>query len=831
MTEQQKGSQRQHLAGGRPWRWVFESMRAAQEPGSLIPSLLVLSPNIVDCCAELPPQEVTDDISLIVQAVSDRWLPIDSAEAARICRLTCIFVRNVLQRLQLAFNEELRLALLHFFQGTITSASAVILLGEDGGAEAGRAKVEAVATLGKFLQEAHNGGSLSMDDVSEAVLFLSGLITYPVTPAPALLSTARSDSEGHHGSNVDEMELQRLTFVVMGSLISQARPLVSGETWTIAIQALRVILDSLASKKALVKDFAASRYYLDLLRCVYILVSEPEDRLKEHVGAFMRVLQMFFRYGLKVSQGEAASSSSNRWEEEKDMNLPLNHHWKEGFEFSINDGSVCMPDSANLFSFDTYESASDAPVEDAFRDKSSELRMYSISAIQAMAKADREGFQKCLDFLLLADNTVQPGSDEATLLTVLRFEPLTKVRMAAVSTLAVMLEFPMYPCHQDADYLGNVRKGLSGSQRQIFFELQTGLIHVILNEKHKDTLVATLKALSRYVATTPFSQLPSKLLPNLALSVSKRLRESNYFFNQSCVSVAAIACLKSSLSIPPSSTQLCDVYSKDARTGPSNLIVSPSLLVDLITCSQPPAPSTVQVEAILALKAAAHNYPGLVTPYWDDIFKVLVRIIDSGSENRSVASDDANLLSSAFTKTVSPSGLVPSSRLSDDELVQSAIELLDELLRVASDFESPREDLDDITLKSQLPDTPEAPKILCSPKFVAHNNSTTSDSMVSEQSEEDGSLKWTLALERLLPGVLRHSSPMVRGAGLSCFAGLTPAVFCSLPAPKQEFILSAIMRASQYDDTPAVRSVACRAVGVIAGFPQVSKRYKRSNFY
>lgn len=31
-----------------------------------------------------------------------------------------------------------------------------------------------------------------------------------------------------------------------------------------------------------------------------------------------------------------------------------------------------------------------------------------------------------------------------------------------------------------------------------------GLIHVILNEKHKDTLVATLKALSRYVATTPY---------------------------------------------------------------------------------------------------------------------------------------------------------------------------------------------------------------------------------------------------------------------------------------------------------------------------------------
>jgi hypothetical protein len=39
------------------------------------------------------------------------------------------------------------------------------------------------------------------------------------------------------------------------------------------------------------------------------------------------------------------------------------------------------------------------------------------------------------------------------------------------------------------------------------------------------------------------------------------------------------------------------------------------------------------------------------------------------------------------------------------------------------------------------------------------------------------------------------------------------------------------MRASRDDDTPAVRSAACRAVGVIVGFPQVSKRYKRLSMY
>lgn len=58
MTEQQKGNPRQHLAGGRPWRWVFESLRAAQEPASLIPNVLLLFPNLVHCCSELPSQEV-----------------------------------------------------------------------------------------------------------------------------------------------------------------------------------------------------------------------------------------------------------------------------------------------------------------------------------------------------------------------------------------------------------------------------------------------------------------------------------------------------------------------------------------------------------------------------------------------------------------------------------------------------------------------------------------------------------------------------------------------------------------------------------------------------
>ena len=40
------------------WRWVFESLRAAAEPASLVPLLLAHRPTLLQSCTELPPKEV-----------------------------------------------------------------------------------------------------------------------------------------------------------------------------------------------------------------------------------------------------------------------------------------------------------------------------------------------------------------------------------------------------------------------------------------------------------------------------------------------------------------------------------------------------------------------------------------------------------------------------------------------------------------------------------------------------------------------------------------------------------------------------------------------------
>ncbi|XP_071919180.1 uncharacterized protein [Coffea arabica] len=84
-----------------------------------------------------------------------------------------------------------------------------------------------------------------------------------------------------------------------------------------------------------------------------------------------------------------------------------------------------------------------------------------------------------------------------------------------------------------------------------------------------------------------------------------------------------------------------------------------------------------------------------------------------------------------------------------------------------------------------------------------------------------GCEQWSEAIAKHMPLILRHSSAVVRAASVTCFAGLTSPVFMSLHQAEQDFILSSSVDAALSDEVPSVRSAACRAIGVIACFPQV----------
>ncbi|WOK95328.1 HEAT repeat-containing protein 6 isoform X4 [Canna indica] len=64
----------------------------------------------------------------------------------------------------------------------------------------------------------------------------------------------------------------------------------------------------------------------------------------------------------------------------------------------------------------------------------------------------------------------------------------------------------------------------------------------------------------------------------------------------------------------------------------------------------------------------------------------------------------------------------------------------------------------------------------------------------------------------------------VRPASLTCFAGMTSAVFSSLTKDKQDFVISSAVTAALTDGVPSVRSAACRAIGVLTCFSEIVSR-------
>jgi hypothetical protein len=247
-----------------------------------------------------------------------------------------------------------------------------------------------------------------------------------------------------------------------------------------------------------------------------------------------------------------------------------------------------------------------------------------------------------------------------------------------------------------------------------------------------------------------------------------------------------------------------------------------SLLLDLISYTQPPVPPAVRVEAFQALRAAVQNYPDMASSFWDIIFRVVAGAIDVSIESSIGVCSNKLDTSLGFVMSVSAPGSGQSSRLADDKLVHSAVKLLDELLRTISGFEV-SESPEDLPLQPPSPSLVPKPITLLSGSIISPQSKSSSSQGLQIKEAADGCQQWLETLEHFLPHVLQHSAPMVRGAALTCFAGLTAAVFCGLPTLKQEYILSAVMDAASSDDAPAVRSAACRAIGVIVGFPQVSR--------
>jgi hypothetical protein len=390
-----------------------------------------------------------------------------------------------------------------------------------------------------------------------------------------------------------------------------------------------------------------------------------------------------------------------------------------------------------LPSSESEQSDSDGGHGDSDRYKASKVRIEALSCVQTIARRDPKALHSQWAALLPTHGALIARPQTPNLLSPLLFDPLPKVRLAAASALASMLEGPAKAFLQVAEWKDNARSGpflsLSATLGLIVKQLHAGLLQSIGTELNSQVLAASFKALSLLISASPYHRLPDELLADTVKQVHRKTKAllANQFAAESGgVGVAALACLGSAFGTYSPVDQVAGLL----KTGPSGTpspkpATCPSLsplLLDLVSWCQPPNAPPIALEAFAALREALRNYGAHLVGFWPIL---------------------SALLASTFGS--------PSVGVTDDRLVLGGVKVMDEFLRSISGGAL---DDDDMGTKSQnRADLRQGSKQQrrASP---GENGSLGEGKQVGA---DVASATWKEVLSRHVPWLLAHQAPMV----------------------------------------------------------------------
>ncbi|PKA66307.1 hypothetical protein AXF42_Ash007004 [Apostasia shenzhenica] len=300
-----------------------------------------------------------------------------------------------------------------------------------------------------------------------------------------------------------------------------------------------------------------------------------------------------------------------------------------------------------------------------------------------------------------------------------------------------------------------------------------------------------------------YSRMPENLLWTTVASVKDWIMNDLTFKTEHVgLMGTALSCLGAALSKSPPSANVLKMLEKDISGGCSLSQHDASVIHILIHLSGLGKHQAITFEALQALKAASHNYPSILFGFWEQISSIAYRLLQTQAAPE-VSGRNAELWKGDTAKV---------SGTTTDKCIMASMKVVDEFLRVSSGFKG----ADDL-LECRLLD-------------IQHMSNTTKEKRISSapyvfdipdspnQSTSDfssGVERWSEVIERHMPLAICHCAPVVRAAALTCFAGLTSSVFCILNGDMQEFIISSVVTAALSNDTPPVKSAACRAIGVV----------------
>ncbi|MCL7044928.1 hypothetical protein MKW94_005147 [Papaver nudicaule] len=833
----------------RSWRTAFLTLRDETLTSPPQTSLSCLLQNLVfshshsliEASKHLSSHEVTSDIKLLVELAKS-----GDENATDVYGHTCHLIHGVSSRVTLEINSSFWSIMLDFIGKVVQHflGKSDSRITSPGNGVRLKAIMEVVHIL-RYLADRY-GRKCSLPENTQLIKLLLQAVAClhaELLSSPYSNGTQRyyvADTGNKISKSENPWEVQTMAFVMIEEVHTRMGSPVSVEIWRLTLEVLRKVMDALAAKSSLVEDGVMSRFYSSLLHCLHLVLSEPKGSLSEHVPGFVATLRMFFMYGLtnqpslagrnkihkemgsvtltqKTRLAESTKTESGRYRpphlrKREGTSSNSSKSW-DSRTFSDHETSVL-----GFTSSDSEHSDSDGSGKDMDYFRSSKARIAAIICVQDICQAEPKSLTSHWTMLLPTSDVLHPRKNEANLMTCLLFDPVIKTRITSASTLATMLDGVSSFFLQVAEYKESTKRGsytaLSSSLGQILMQLHTGVLHMVQHETHNGLLASSFKVLNLLISTTPYARMPGGLLPSVVSCVQARiLKGFQSRTDQNGLMVTALGCLGAALATSPPSPQLKEILQEGISAGLTVAEGRQSVLSMIFQFSERVTNPKISFEALQVLRAVSHNYPNIMVACWEQVSAITLGLLNVATPN--VPSPDG--LSGLSRGDVG----IPTGPLTE-RCIMAAVKVLDECLRAISGFRGTEDLLDDRSLDTPFTsDSTRAKKISSAP---SHGLDGADISKGDHLADSTGNEQWSEAIEKHLPLILRHRSPMVRAASVTCFAGITSSVFFSLVKEKQDLILSSSIRMALNDEVPSVRSAACRAIGVIACFPQISYR-------
>eukprot|EP00891_Asterochloris_glomerata_P009277 jgi/Astpho2/9277/Aster-x0847 len=403
---------------------------------------------------------------------------------------------------------------------------------------------------------------------------------------------------------------------------------------------------------------------------------------------------------------------------------------------------------------------------------SSRVRLAVLSCIQVLVKADCKLLHQHYAGLLLPVHSALAGRrSAATLMDAVVSDPSAKVRAAAATTVAMLLEGAPQRSYLGIAELTSSRlhqpvRGfttLSTTLGRMILSLHDGLLQALASEQHAAAASALLQALQALLRGAPYHRLPEDLLPRTLEALRRRLPTLEQLPCQSLsdkqrLVAAACACLGAGLSTKARHAGVAALLQQQAHD-PSGVLAA--LLANAT------GRSGAQVEALSALVGVAQNYDGALQPHWHQLSAFALQQLQA---NQQVVAS-------------------PRSGTSQhqDKAPQLTLQLLGALLQAG--------------VQHQVPGGAAAQDV------VPHT---------AQPGQQQPAMMsyWEEVCKQHVPQGLSHASASVRAAACSIVVAMPAAAFHCLDKQMQQQLQACMLVAAGRDAAAAPRAAAVRAAAV-----------------